>query len=199
MFFHSTRSRYIASKRMQAYPRGTEKTATYGMPKIALTDRFCSTSKPLSGARTDFFDETVSGLALRVADTGHKTWSYHFTSPRDGKRARLTIGVYPATSLAGARGRAIEARGQVDLGQDPRLAGRSGVAEMTVAALVEAFLADPEEALAGARRGDPPHSPNVIPVIGTVKIADLRRRDVRTATARTRAPWEARRGFPGAR
>ncbi len=170
------------------------------MPRIALTDRFCATSKPLSGGRTDFFDETVSGLALRVADTGHKTWSYHFTSPRDGKRARLTIGVYPATSLAGARGRAIEARGQVDLGQDPRLAGRSGVAEMTVAALVEAFLADPEKA---ARRSHAEATRrirrNVIPVIGTVKIADLRRRDVRTATRPTRAPWEARRGFPGAR
>jgi integrase len=152
------------------------------MPRIALTDRFCATSKPLAGLRTDYFDETVPGLALRVTETG-RSWSFNFTSPRDGKRARLTIGAYPATSLASARGRAIEARGQVNLGQDPRLASRSGVAEMTVAALVEAFLADPEKA---ARRSHAEATRrirrNVIPVIGTVKIAALRRRDVRTAT-----------------
>ena len=90
------------------------------MPTVALTDRFCSTAKALNG-RTDYFDSTVQGLALRVTVHGHRSWCFHYRSPRDGKRARATIGTYPSTSLAVARGRALEARGYVDAGEDPRL------------------------------------------------------------------------------
>src|SRR4051812_43594733 len=106
------------------------------MPQVALTDRFCSSAKP-DGVRTDYFDIIVPGLALRVTDKGHRSWSFLFTSPRDSKRARATIGTYPATSLAAAREKANEARGQVDSGQDPRvtLAGQRS-AGMTITNLV---------------------------------------------------------------
>lgn len=153
------------------------------MPRVALTDRFCSTAKPL-GVRTDFFDETVSGLALRVTEKGHRSWSYLFTSPRDGKRARATIGTYPATSLAAARGKALEARGHVEAGNDPRLvlAGQA-TAGMTVAGVVDAYLADPEKAaLRSKAEIDRRLRKNVLPIIGAVKLAELRRRDVRNVT-----------------
>lgn len=154
------------------------------MPTIALTDTFCRSAKPLKGPRTDFFDKTVQGLALRVTEAGHRSWCFHYRSPRDGKRARATIGTYPATSLAAARGKALEARGHVEAGQDPRnvLAGQA-VAGMTVSGLVETYLADPEKA---ALRSKPEIErrlrKNVIPVIGDVKISELRRRDVRNVT-----------------
>lgn len=152
------------------------------MPVVSLTDRFCQTVKPLGGTRTDYFDEVVSGLCLRVTPHGTKSWSCLFTSPRDGKRARITLGTYPATSLAAARGRALEARSAVEDGADPRMApGGVGAAEMTVAGLVDAYLRDPEKA---QRRS---HAEverrlrrNVVPVIGDVRLDKLRRRDVRT-------------------
>jgi integrase len=153
------------------------------MPRVNLTDRFCSTAKPL-GARTDYFDATVSGLALRVTQTGHRSWSYIFTSPRNGKRARATLGNYPATSLAAARGKALEARGHVDAGQDPRLtlAGQAS-AGMTIAGLVAAYLADPEKAALRSRAEiERRLRRNVVPVIGAIKLSDLRRRDVRNVT-----------------
>src|SRR5215472_12284614 len=87
--------------------------------KLLLTDRFCERAKPAQGqTQTDYFDEQVSGLALRVADS-HKAWTFHFTSP-NGKRARLTFGSYPATSLGAARTRATEAKAHVEEGKDPR-------------------------------------------------------------------------------
>ena len=153
------------------------------MPTIALTDRFCSTAKPKNG-RTDYFDTTAQGLALRVTEHGHRSWCFHYRSPRDGKRARATIGTYPATSLAAARGKAIEAKGHVDAGQDPRLvlAGQAS-AGMTVAALVDAYLADPERAaLRSKAEIERRLRKNVVPVIGEVKLAELRRRDVRNVT-----------------
>ena len=153
------------------------------MPRVALTDLFCKTAKPL-GVRTDYFDETIAGLALRVTEQGHRSWSYLFTSPRDGKRARATIGTYPATSLAAARGKALEAKGHVEAGRDPRLvlAGQA-TAGMTVAGLVDAYLADPEKAaLRSKAEIDRRLRKNVVPVIGEIKLAELRRRDVRNVT-----------------
>lgn len=153
------------------------------MPTIALTDRFCATAKPLR-ERTDYFDQTVSGLALRVTEHGHRSWCFHYRSPRDGKRARATIGTYPATSLAAARGKALEAKGHVDAGNDPRLvlAGQAS-AGMTVAALVDAYLADPEKAaLRSKAEIERRLRRNVLPVIGAVKLSELRRRDVRNVT-----------------
>lgn len=154
------------------------------MPTVALRDRFCSTAKPTGGKRTDYFDTTVQGLALRVTEHGRRSWCFHYRSPRDGKRARATIGSYPGTSLAAARGKALEARGHVDAGQDPRLvlAGQ-GAAGMTVAALVSAYLADPEKAaLLSKAEIERRLRRNVVPVIGGVKLTELRRRDVRTVT-----------------
>ena len=154
------------------------------MPRVALTDRFCSTAKSIGG-QTDYFDATVSGLALRVTEQGRRSWCYLYTSPRDGKRARATIGTYPATSLAVARGKALEAKGHVEAGEDPRLvlAGQA-TAGMTVAGLVDAYLADPEKAaLRSKAEIDRRLRKNVVPVIGEVKLAELRRRDVRNVTA----------------
>jgi hypothetical protein len=68
---------------------------------------------------------------------GRKTWTFHFTSPTDGKRSRLSLGTYPATSLASARTKALEAKGHVEAGNDPRaVIAAQGAAAMTVAGLV---------------------------------------------------------------
>ena len=70
--------------------------------RVLLTDRFVTTAKA-KGARSEFFDEKVPGLSLRVSATGGKAWSLHYTA-HDGRRARVKLGQFPAVSLAGARG-----------------------------------------------------------------------------------------------
>ncbi|MPZ36590.1 MAG: tyrosine-type recombinase/integrase [Rhizobiales bacterium] len=172
----------VAPKRALGYPRGTNSRGCF-MPTVTLTDRFCATAKPI-GSRTDYFDSMARGLALRVTDKGHRSWCFHFRSPRDGKRARATIGRYPSTTLATARGKALEARGHVDEGNDPRLvlAGQATTG-MTVAGLVDAYLADPEKAALRSRDEIARRlRKNVVPVIGEVKLSELRRRDARKVT-----------------
>lgn len=149
------------------------------MPKVALTEKFVQHAKPDSTGRTDYFDGTTKGLALRVSE-GAKSWTYHYTSPKDGKRARLTLGTYPATTLAKARTKALEAKGHVEEGKDPRdvFAGQDGAA-MTVAGLVDSYLnkhvkPNRRTATEMERR----FRKNVIPVIGAVKVAEMHRRDV---------------------
>jgi integrase len=84
--------------------------------KVLLTDRFCARAKPQS-AQTDYFDESVRGLALRVGAKS-KTWTLHLTI--SGKRSRLGLGSYPAVSLGGARAKALTTLASVEAGIDPR-------------------------------------------------------------------------------
>jgi integrase len=171
------------------------------MPKVKLTDRFCDHAKPDATGRTDYFDSVTKGLALRTS-SGNRTWTYHFTSPKDGKRARMTLGSYPATSLSVARAKAIEAKGHLDGGIDPRDAlVMQEAGAMTVKALISLYLEKPK------RNGKPRKSVkeikrrldvNVIPVIGAMKLADLHKRDITRVIApikKRESPMEATRVF----
>jgi integrase len=140
--------------------------------RIALTDRFVAAAK--ADTRAEFFDSRVTGLALRVSPTA-KSWAFHFTTA-GGKRVRLTLGPFPAITLAGARGMALEAQAAVQSGQDPRT-HKAGV--MTVATLVESFLAKHVRPhLRSAKQVERRLRKNVLPLIGNVRLADLHRRDV---------------------
>ena len=82
------------------------------------------------------------------------------------------------------RGKALEAKAHVDAGEDPRmvLAGQA-TAGMTVAGLVDALLADPEKAaLRSKAEIERRLRKNVTPIIGDVKLSELRRRDVRNVS-----------------
>ena len=142
--------------------------------RVLLTDRFVTTAKA-KGARSEFFDEKVPGLSLRVSATGGKAWSLHYTA-HDGRRARVKLGQFPAVSLASARGLAIEARTSLQDGTDPR---QRTAARMTLNELIEAYLAKHVRSnLRGAEAVERRMRVNVIPLIGAVPVAELHRRDV---------------------
>src|SRR5262249_54092774 len=62
----------------------------------------------------DYFDEAMTGLALRVSPT-KKAWIWLHTG-LDGRRKRLTFGTYPAISLAAARGKVELMRRELEAG-----------------------------------------------------------------------------------
>src|SRR2546430_17093430 len=64
--------------------------------------------------QTDYMETNprYRGLGIRVSKTGTKTWIYFYQW--GGKRVRLSLGSFPAVSLAEARRRVVEARGCVD-------------------------------------------------------------------------------------
>ena len=163
------------------YLAGTEVAMGITMPRVRLTDRFVAGIKATQW-QIDYFDESqhARGLALRVSSRGRKTWTLIFSSPRDGKRARVTLGTYPGTTLARARALAIEARGNVEDGHDPRdVRLAQAASSMSVASLIDSFLekhARPH--LRSAAEIERRLHKNVVPVIGTLKLADLHRRDI---------------------
>ena len=150
------------------------------MPRVALTDRFVAGAKADSGKRASYFDSVAKGLELYVTKADHRAWSYHYTLPSISKRARVALGTYPATSLAAARAKAVEAKGLVEDGLDPRdVFAAETAGALTVAGLIQSYLGkhvrpNLRSAASIERRFDK----NVLPVIGTVRAADLHRREV---------------------
>jgi len=67
------------------------------MPRKKLTDLFVERIAPPSKGRLEYFDTTFPALALRVTDTGHKSWSLFYRTA--GRLRRYTIGNYPPSIL----------------------------------------------------------------------------------------------------
>jgi hypothetical protein len=77
--------------------------------KVKLTDRLVTTVKA-TGPQTEYFDEALTGLALRVTPPV-KAWTYHATL--EGKRLRCPLGTPTA------RTKALEAKAAIEEGRDP--------------------------------------------------------------------------------
>src|SRR5215813_5843581 len=145
--------------------------------RVQLTDRFCASARS-SGAQTDYFDASVTGLALRVTSKGTRSWTLLHGTPR----RRVTLGRYPSLSLAAARARAIEVR-------DGRTSG-------TVAALAETYLRS-ISGLRSVKEIERRLRRDILPIIGHIPLGELHRRDVtRVIDAKlSDAPITARRVF----
>jgi integrase len=142
------------------------------MARFAFTDRFVHGAKPRAG-RSEYFDDTTRGLALRVSPAA-KSWCFHYTT--DGVRKRLTLGTYPATSLSRARTLATEARGLLEGGKDPNSA--RAVRENSVKAICEEYLARDGSRLRTAQERSRAFNRLVYPKLGSTQIDAIRRSDI---------------------
>lgn len=88
------------------------------MPKQSLTATFVQGVKSTPGKRVEYSDTKVSGLVLRVTESGAKSWSLRYRRA-DQSQQRYTIGAYPAVSVADARDRAIVVLSGIASGTDP--------------------------------------------------------------------------------
>jgi integrase len=140
--------------------------------RVLLTDRFCDRAKASQG-QIDFFDENVSGLALRVTKHGVKAWTFIYTAP-SGKRARITLGRYPMTSLGAARALAIEVKGNIEAGRDPRSITKAE----TLRAICQEYLKREGPALRSIDQRRSVFERLVLPVLGDTLVIEIRRSDI---------------------
>jgi hypothetical protein len=87
------------------------------MPTRKFTDLFVERVRAPARGRVEYFDASFSGRALRVTETGGKSWCafYRF----HGRLRRFTIGTYPALKPAQACREAQAALECVRQGIDP--------------------------------------------------------------------------------
>lgn len=150
------------------------------MPKLQLTDKWLKSVRVEE--RTEFWDTDIDGFMVRVSPAGQRskglktfTLKYWF----DGKQRRLGLGEYPLISLADARRAALGKLGDRARGFDPA-APRDAVREAdSVFELVEKFLIHQKRE---GRRTVPEYERilrrDVLPVIGTMKVRSVTKRDV---------------------
>jgi Arm DNA-binding domain len=121
-----------------------------------------------------------TGLALRVTSHGTKAWTFLHGTPR----RRITLGRYPALSLASARALAIETR-------EGRTSG-------TIAALAEIYLKSVSGLRSASGIGRRLRR-DVLPLIGHIPLRELHRRDVTRVIDGKSAPIAARKVFEDVR
>jgi integrase len=140
--------------------------------RLQLTDRFCDRAKPQAGqTQSDYFDETVKGLALRVSPT-FKSWTLHY---RFGSRQiRQSLGAYPAISLSAARRKALEAKAELAEGHDPR----STTKAETFQAIAEDYFRREGNGLRSTAHRQSALRRLVYPSLGGRPIGDIRRSDI---------------------
>ena len=90
------------------------------MVKRSLTDAAVKRLKPPESGQSDVFDQGFPGFALRLSHGGRKSWTFHYRI--GGRLKRITLGTYPALSLAEAREEWRKARTQAQSGKDPATA-----------------------------------------------------------------------------
>jgi integrase len=149
------------------------------MARKALTDLGVGALTSKGTDRADYFDALCTGLSVRVTKDGKKTWALTYTSPRDGKRARITIGTYPATSLADARIHANAKRGLVEQGRDPRDIANDMPSVPLITNLIDDYIRlhvrpDGDNFLRTCMEVERRFDKDVIPVVGNVPVKDFR-------------------------
>ena len=144
-----------------------------------LTEIRIRTAEPPAKGQRQVFDDhrdAPRGFGLRITKAGGKAFIIRYSV--DGRQRRKTIGDWPTWSLEAARAEARELSRQIQKGEDPLEDQRRRKAAPTVADLTAEWLGRYATGLASetAIRGYMDN--DLIPVLGRMKVADVRRRDL---------------------
>jgi len=105
-----------------------------------LADKIIRDLRPPASGNRRTYDTEITGFGVRVTAAGARSFILNYYVA--GRERRLTIGAYPAWSVAAARDEAKRLRREVDSGKDP-LGEREAVrAAPTVNELCDRYLAE---------------------------------------------------------
>ena len=145
-----------------------------------LTTRFVEAVKP-NTSRSEYRDDQVTGLMLRVSASGAKSWSVQFVRKSDGRKRRITIGTYPAFTLDGARTEARNLLARVGRGEDPAPEHKLRAELFTFGKLADLWLeryARPSKVASAVYEDTLLLNKDIRPAIGAKKVEDVAKRDV---------------------
>jgi integrase len=151
--------------------------------RVVLSDAWLRAVKPPPHGRIEVRDVKAPGLVARITATGSVSWALRGRRP-DGSEARVTLGIWPALSLAEARKRALTIRTAVADGKDPTAEKREARADRQARAelpIVAEKLA--EWQAANERRWSPRYahevarlcSAELIPAVGKLPLIEVDR------------------------
>jgi integrase len=159
--------------------RAASKWDPTGTPE-RLTARAVATFRS-EQVRRDIADDKVMGLQLRVTRSGVKTWALRYRRKSDGRRRRYTLGLYPTISLEEARTLAREAVAAISRDADPVSGVQERKGAPTFADVVEEWTerhAKPNKGWRTVEDDQAMLRRHVLPQIGTMKAAEITKRDI---------------------
>ena len=148
---------------------------------MKLTDAAIRGLEPPAKGATLIFDEhrdAPPGFAVKITSSGTVSHVLRYTNPDNGRRRVIVIGQWPAWTVAAARIRGAEIRRKIDAGTDPLAERAARRADPTFAEAVAEYGA---VRLSQLRSGAKVHRclvRDAVPVIGAMKLKDIRRRDI---------------------
>ena len=144
-----------------------------------ITEKIIRSLKPPHTGSRILYDEEIPGFGVRI--TANSVISFVLDYRINERKRRYTIGRYPELSAAAAREEAIQLRGGLRTGEDP-LAEKEHRRE---APTIEDLFNDYMERHAKIylrpntiRSNESMARNDILPKIGKIKVADLKRRDV---------------------
>lgn len=164
------------------------------MPKRALTEAAIKRIKPPKAGQIDYFDQGYPGLALRVGYGGGKSFVYFYRA--GGPLRRMTLGAFPAITLAKAREVWRTAREDAQAGRDPATVRKRESGATDFQGVFEEWLRRDQAKNKTKDAVERLLSKDVLPLWGPRQIGDISRRDVRDvidAVADRGSPITARR------
>lgn len=143
-----------------------------------FTDKMLKTLEPQA---KKYYLREANGFTIRVLPSGVKTWLFIYTF--EGARKEFNLGQYPDVPLSQARIKHGDARKALAAGIDPAAEDRQAKEERrtapTVKTISEEYIKQWAEPRKKSWKEDQRMlTKDVLPVLGSVKAADIRRRDV---------------------
>ena len=132
--------------------------------------------KPPQTGQVDYFDRGYPGLALRLSFGGGKSFTYHYRV--GGRQRRLTLGLFPAMSLAQARKVWRAAREDAQAGRDPATTRKREAGATDFLGVFEEWLRRDQAKNKTKGAVERLIRKDVIPLWGHRQIASIGRRDV---------------------
>ena len=146
------------------------------MPTTTLTDR--SLRSLTVAVRTEYWDEVLSGFGVRVSPKGDKTFFVMYWHL--GQRRRLTLGKFPAMTIAQARKLAKAKQGELADGRDPARGDRRGENVYSVAELIDDYLEQYAKPFKRSWQEDERLlKSELLPACGGKRAKDVRKQDLR--------------------
>ncbi len=147
------------------------------MPRLRFTVRSIDAIRAPSKGQVDYWDSTTPGFGLRVTTQGRKSWVVMYR--HEGIKRRLTLGTYPAMSLASSREAAADAIRAVAHGSDPASEKSARRKAETFGELAEEYI----ERYAKPRKRSwlkdrQTLDRDLLPAFKNRKATDVRRRDI---------------------
>jgi len=167
---------------------------------VTFTEAFLKALKPTRERKvSEYRDHDVSGLEIRVWQSGAKSWRCHYTRRSDGRRRVMGLGSYPGIPLKDARRKARRLQSEVEDLEgraDPAAKRAMRRAAVTFSDLANSWIelhAEPNISPRALRDDRSMLSRHILPEIGSMKACEITKREVLRLLADVASKSDARK------